>query len=100
MMIINESISISKNPDSIWSFWIDVTNDILWRDGIIEAEWTSPAPYRIGSTGKHIHKDLGEMEWEITRFEDGNGFEFIHTTGALKGSVAFFKVKPETKGSC
>jgi hypothetical protein len=99
MMTIKESISILQKPESIWSFWIDVSNDVQWRNGITQAEWTSPPPFKIGSTGKHIHKDVGVMEWEITRFEDGSSFEFIHTAGALKGSIAFFEVKPEIKGS-
>jgi len=98
-MIINESTSISQNPESIWNFWIDVSNDVQWRDGITQAEWTSPSPYAIGSTGKHIHKDIGAMDWKITRLEDGSSFEFIHTTGALKGSIAFFQVEAETRGS-
>ena len=98
-MVINESISISQAPETIWHFWIDVANDGQWRDGIIEAEWTSPPPYEIGSTGKHTHKDVGSMDWEVTRFEDGSSFEFIHTAGALKGSIAFFQVEAETRGS-
>ena len=98
-MIINESISISQNPDQIWRFWIDVTNDVQWRDGITQAEWTSPQPYGIGSTGRHTHKDMGAMDWEITKFEDGNSFEFVHIAGALNGSIAIFQVEPGTNGS-
>ena len=98
-MVINESISISRNPESIWSYWMDVTNDVHWRNGIIKAEWTSQPPYGIGSTGEHTHKDMGAMNWKITRFEDGNSFEFIHTSGGLKGSIAAFQVEAENKGS-
>jgi len=39
------------------------------------------------------------MTWEIARIEDGSSFEFIHTAGALKGSIAFFQVGPENNGS-
>lgn len=39
------------------------------------------------------------MNWEITRFEDGSSFEFIHAAGGLKGSIAIFQVEPENKGS-
>ena len=58
-MVINESISISRSPESIWSYWMDVANDVLWRDGIIKAIWTSKPPYGIGSTGEHMHKNMG-----------------------------------------
>ena len=77
---------------------MDVTNDVQWRNGITKAEWTSPPPYGLGSTGEHIHKDMGVMNWEITRFEDGSSFEFIHTAGGLKGSIVYFQVKPENRG--
>ena len=52
-MVINESITISTKPESIWAYWIDVSSS----------------------------------------------FEFIHTAGALKGSIAFFAVEPEENGS-
>jgi hypothetical protein len=98
-MIINESISISRNPELIWSYWMDVTNDVQWRNGITKAEWISQPPYGIGSTGEHTHKDLGAMNWEVTKFEDGRSFEFINTAGGLKGSIAIFQVEPENNGS-
>lgn len=99
-MVINESISILRNPESIWNFWMDVSNDVQWRDGIAKAEWTSQPPYGIGSTGEHFHKDMGGMKWEVTAIEEGRSFEFIHTAGGLKGSIAFFHVEPENNGSC
>jgi uroporphyrinogen decarboxylase len=77
-MVINESLLISRNPESIWSYWMDVTNDVHWRNGITKAEWTSQPPYGIGSTGEHIHEKMGAMIWEITRFEDARSFEFLH----------------------
>ena len=98
-MIINETIAISQSPEAIWNYWLDVSNDVHWRNGIIKAEWTSQPPYGIGSTGEHSHKDTGTLNWEITRYEDGKSFEFVHTAGALKGSIAFFQVEPENKGS-
>jgi hypothetical protein len=99
IMVINESISISRNPESIWKFWMDVTNDVQWRDGIIKAEWTSHPPYGIGSSGEHRHKNIGTMNWEVTGFDDGCSFEFVHTAGGLKGSIAIFRVEPEHDGS-
>ena len=98
-MLINESISISQNPESIWSYLMDVTNDVQWRNGIIKAEWTSQPPYGLGSTGEHTSKDMGVLNWEVTRIVDGSSYEFIHTAGGLKGSIATFQVEPESNGS-
>lgn len=99
-MLINESISIAAKPEIIWEYWMDVTNDIHWRNGIIKAVWTSQPPYGIGSTGVHTHKDMGLMNWKVTAFNEGRSFEFIHTEGGLKGSVAYFQVEAENTGSC
>jgi hypothetical protein len=98
-MVINESISISQTPVTIWNFWIDDANDDEWRDGITKAKWTSPPPYGIGSTGEHYQKNSGAVNREIISFEDGRSFEFIRTEGKLKGSIAVFQVKPENRGS-
>ena len=78
---------------------MDVSNDVHWRNGMSKAEWTSQPPFGVGSTGEHTHKDIGIMKWELTKFEDGSSFEFIHTEGGLKGSIAFFQVEAEDKGS-
>ena len=97
-MIINETISIARKPESIWSYLLDVSNDVHWRNGMTKAEWTSQPPYGPGSKGEHTHKEIGIMNWEVTRIEDGSSFEFIHTAGGLKGSIATFQVEPESKG--
>ena len=78
---------------------MNVSNDIHWRNGITKAVWTSEPPYGIGSTGEHTHKDMGVMNWEVTSFNDGSSFEFIHTAGGLKGSIAIFSVESENNGS-
>ena len=98
-MLINESISISQKPELIWDYLMDVSNDIHWRNGMTKAVWTSQPPYGIGSTGEHTHKDMGVMSWEVTAFNDGSSFEFIHTAGGLKGSIAIFHVVSENNGS-
>lgn len=98
-MEINESISISSNPERIWDFWMPVATDVQWRDGITKAEWTSPPPFGPGSTGIHYHKDLGAMPWTITRWEDKRHTEWIHRDSRIRGSVASYHVEAENGGS-
>ena len=98
-MVINEAISIARKTESIWQYWMNVSNDVHWRNGITKAVWTSEPPYGIGSTGEHTHKDMGVMNWEVTSFNNGSSFEFIHTAGGLKGSIAVFSVESENNGS-
>jgi len=98
-MKINESISISQSPEKIWNFWMPVSTDAQWRSGITKAEWTSKPPHGIGSTGIHYTRDIGQISWEVIEWEDGRYFEFIHTGGRLKGSIASYHVEPENSGS-
>ncbi|MCF7807042.1 MAG: SRPBCC family protein [Candidatus Marinimicrobia bacterium] len=98
-MVNMESVFIAQKPDVIWEFLEDVRNDVVWRQGITKAEWTSKPPYGAGSTGEHTHKQVGRLKWVITQYEPGNSFEFKHIEGALAGSTAFFRVQPENGGS-
>jgi len=98
-MEINESISISQSPKKIWDFWLLVSTDAQWRSGVLKAEWTSQPPYGLGSTGVHYVKNLGTMSWEVTKWEDGRFFRFVHRGGKFKGSVASYHVEPEKNGS-
>ena len=98
-MEIIESISISQSPEKIWDFWVPVTTDVQWRDGITKAEWTSQPPYGIGSTGIHYHKDFGAMPWTIIGWEDGRHTEWVHRESRIKGSIASYHVEPENGGS-
>ena len=98
-MEINESISISQNPQKIWNLWMPVTTDSQWRNGITKAELTSQPPFGVGSTGIHYHKDLGPMPWTIIKWEDGRHMEWIFGECRLKGFLGFYHVEPENDGS-
>ena len=93
------SIAIDQKPEVIWDFLMLITEDIHWREGIVKAEWTSEPPYGVGSTGVHYHEKMGAYEWEVTRFEDGHSFEFIHRKSPLSGSTALFEIESEDQGS-
>ena len=98
-MEISESISISQSPEEIWSFWMPVTTDVQWRNGITKAELTSQPPFGVGSTGIHYHKDLGPLPWTIIKWEDGRHMEWIFGECRLKGFIGFYNVEPENDGS-
>jgi len=98
-MRIIESISISREPQVIWDFWLPVVNEPRWRSGAIETRWTSEPPYGVGSTGLHLHRKFGEVPWEVTGWEEGRLIEFVHRGGKLVGSVGTYRVEPE-QGGC
>jgi hypothetical protein len=98
-MIISESISISASHEKVWDFWLAVTTDARWRNGITKAELTSEPPSGLGSTGVHYHKDLGPMPWTIIKWEDGRHMEWIFGECRLKGFLGSYHVEPENDGS-
>ena len=98
-MIISESISISASHEKIWDFWLPVTTDAQWRNGITKAELTSQPPSGVGSTGVHYHKNLGPMPWTIIKWEDGRHMEWIFGECKIEGFIGFYHVEPE-KGGC
>jgi len=98
-MEISESISISQSPEKIWNFWMPVTTDVQWRNGITKAELTSKPPYGVGSTGIHYHKQLGPMPWTIIKWEDGRHMEWVFGECKLEGFMGFYHVEPENDGS-
>jgi len=98
-MEIKESISISQIPEKIWAFWIQVTTDVQWRDGMTKAEFTSQPPYGIGTTGTHYHKDFGALPWTIIRWEDGRHMEWIFGESKMKDCIGSYHVEAESGGS-
>ena len=98
-MDIKESIFISQRPEKIWDFWLQVTTDVQWRDGMTKAEFTSQPPYGIGTSGTHYHKDFGALPWTIIRWEDGRHMEWVHRESRIKGSIASYHVEPENGDS-
>jgi len=98
-MEIHESISISQSPEKIWDFWLPVTTDTQWRNGITKAELTSQPPSGVGTTGVHYHKALGPLPWTIIKWEEGSHMEWIFGECKLKGFIGFYHVEAENDGS-
>ena len=98
-MEINESISISQSPQKIWKFWVPVTTDAQWRDGVTKADWTTQSPYGVGSKGIHYHKDLGVLPWTIIKWEEGRHVEWVFGESKMKGVIGSYHVEPENGGS-
>ncbi len=98
-MEFNESISISQSPEKIWDFWMPVTTDTQWRNGITKAEWTTQPPYGVGSCGVHYNKDLGAIPWTIIKWQDKRLMEWVIGDSKLKGSIGSYRVEPENGGS-
>ena len=90
---------IERRPDEIWDYLADVSNEPQWRDIMIEAHWVSDPPYRIGSTGLHVVKGVGDWPWKVTEWDEHRSVSWIVTDGRFEGSHAGYRVLPENAGS-
>lgn len=98
-MEIKQSVSISQSPETIWNYLLLVSTDVEWRTDYSKTEWTSQAPYGIGSTGVHNHKKMGAIPWTIVKWEEGRHMEWIMGESMFKDSLGYYHIEPENGGS-
>jgi len=96
---IESSIWIARPPGEIWNYVTDWSNDIQWRNGVIEAKWTSDPPHGVGSTGLHIVEGVGDWPWKLTEWEEPHNVSWDVTGGPMKGGHAGYRIEPEKAGS-
>ena len=96
---IESSIWITRPPAEIWNFMTDWSNETQWRNGVMEAKWTSEPPHGVGSTGLHIVEGIGDWPWKLTEWEEPYNVSWDVTGGPMKGGHAGYRVTPEDDGS-
>lgn len=93
------SLWIKRNPEEIWDYLADVSNEPNWREIMIEARWVSSPPHGIGSTGLNVVKGVGDWPWKITQWEEHRGVSWVVTGGRFEGSHAGYRIAPDNAGS-
>ena len=86
MFKFEQSIWTSKNPQEVFDFLSEPTNDAEWRASSLSAEWISDPPHGVGSTNKAVDKLLGrniESTREITAWDPPNQFGFKGDSGPM-----------------
>ena len=113
MFKFEQSIWTSKNPQEVFDFLSDPTNDAEWRASSVSAEWISDPPHGVGSTNKAVDKLMGrtiESNREVTAWDPPNQFGFKGASGPMSfeltltleahanGSKATMTVEAESGG--
>ena len=96
---IESSIWIARPPQDIWDFLVLISTDTQWRNGVIDAKWTSEPPYGVGSTGLHIVEGIGDWPWKVLELEEPHIMAWEVTGGRFEGSHAAYRIEPEGDGS-
>ena len=86
MIGFERSFWASKNPQEVFEFLSEPTNDAEWRTNSVSAEWISDPPHGVGSTNKAVDKLMGrniESTREITAWDPPNHFGFKGASGPM-----------------
>lgn len=74
MKKVEESISINRIPEEVFSFFNNRQNDKLWMASVIESEWLDKdEPTGIRRRGRMVMNAMGRREFndEVNQFEPG-----------------------------
>jgi carbon monoxide dehydrogenase subunit G len=85
MVTFEKEFSIERPLQEVFDYVSDPANDPQWRDAEL-AEWTSEAPYGVGSTQRSVGKILGrkiESSTEVTEWDPPKHFAFKSIGGPL-----------------
>ena len=90
---------IACSPEDTWNYLFDVSNEILWRYGVLFAEWISDPPQEIGSIGYRFIQSLGDYPWQVVELEEPEHMSWDVLDGRFKGATAGYRITHESAGS-
>lgn len=93
------SIWIACSPEAVWDYLCDVSNEVLWRYGVLFSEWVTDPPHGIGSIGYHFVQSMGDYPWQVAEWEEPEHISWNVIDGRFKGAYAGYRVSPEDDGS-
>ena len=79
------------SPDALFDVFEDPVSWTVWAVGIKNVEWTSPKPYRVGTTRTVTFADGTEVYERFVAWERGREMAFVlegHTTEMFKASAS------------
>lgn len=85
-MRIEESIIVDRNPDEVFAFFDERTNDSRWMNSVIESEWIDPEePTQLGRRGRMVMEAMGtrEFEDEVVEYEPGHRVAHLSASGPM-----------------
>ena len=101
MFKFEQSIWTTKNPQEVFEFLSEPTNDAEWRANSVSAEWISDPPHGVGSTYRAVDKLMGrtiEDVHEFTAWDEPNQSSFKSSSGPLSFEFTA-TLKPKDNGT-
>lgn len=98
---LNETIEINRPVEIVFAYITDLKNDPKWQKGLADAEYTSPGPVDVGTTGVHRAKVMGlviEVGWQISDYEESKHTAWNFVSGPFEGSESYL-LEPTPNGT-
>jgi carbon monoxide dehydrogenase subunit G len=100
-MEVTADVWIDRDPDEVFAFVSEVSNNPRWQRGMREAHWTSASPTRVGSTYTQVASFLGrriESRFEIIEYEPGRRIKGRTTVSTFP--ITFTRMVEPDGGGC
>ena len=96
-MDMSTSTTIRASVDTVFRYVTNVSNDIHWRTGVIEAGLRSDTKLEIGVVGYARGKNA-ETEWRLVAFTEGERMDWELISGPFRGTGGY-RLEPVTNGT-
>jgi carbon monoxide dehydrogenase subunit G len=101
MFEFEESVFIQRSPQEVFDVITDPAKSVQWQSSTESGEWTSEAPFGVGSTWKTKIKFMGreiEAELQVTSWESPNLIGFKTLNGPIP-MEATNELQPQDNGT-
>lgn len=85
-MRIEESIIVDRNPEEVFAFFDERSNDSRWMSSVIESEWIDPeVSTQLGRRGRMVMNAMGTREFrdEVVEYEPDHKVAHLSTSGPM-----------------
>jgi len=92
MVNLDASVLIERRPDEVFDYVADVTHDVEWRTGVVEAAFDSDDPVGVGAKGfdRIEANDRSMMStWTVYAYVPGSHARWNLTSGPIRGTGGY-----------
>lgn len=87
-MEMSATTTIGVSVDTVFAYVGNVSNDIHWRTGVIEAGLRSDDKLEVGVVG-YARAGNAETEWRLVAFSDGESMDWELISGPFRGTGGY-----------
>ena len=85
------SVDILRPVEDVFAYLSDPKHSLEWETGVVEMEFTTEGPPRVGSKGRRVDKQMGtdESTWEVTEYTPNESVAYTFESQRFAGSGGY-----------